>query len=240
MYRRARSIRSDDPATTAPSGQPSPFEKQIVTVSASPAIEAGCSPLATAALKIREPSRWSESSSSRHVAAMAAISANGHTRPPEALCVFSIDDDPRRRHMPEVAAPGRGSNLLRCEAPGPRLKRARHQARVHCRPTELGNQDVRVLLGDQLVAGLAEHTERDLIRHRRGRHEDRVLLSQRLCGAALELVDGRVLAQLLVADLGARDRLAHGGSRLARRIGAEVDHDLILAAQVVGVPEKLG
>ena len=58
--------------------------------------------------------------------------------------------------------------------------------------------------------------------------------------AALELVDGRVLPQLLVADLGARDRLAHGGSRLARRIGAEVDHDLILATQVVGVPEKLG
>ena len=30
------------------------------------------------------------SSSSRHVSAIAAISASGQTRPPEELCVFSI------------------------------------------------------------------------------------------------------------------------------------------------------
>ena len=74
----------------APSGQPRPFEKQIVTVSACAAIAAGFTPLATAALKRRAPSRWSESSSSRQVSAIASISASGQTRPPEALWVFSI------------------------------------------------------------------------------------------------------------------------------------------------------
>ena len=95
---------------------------------------------------------------------------------------------------------------------------------MHRRSAELGNQDVRQLLGDQLVAGLAEHAQRDLIRHRRGRHEDRVLVAQDLGRPPLELVDGRVLPDLLVTDLGVRHRLAHRLRRLRRRIGAEIDH----------------
>ena len=149
-------------------------------------------------------------------------------------------DDPCRRHMAEVAATSGCTHLLRRESPGPRRKRASHEACVHGGPSQLRDQDVRVLLGDQLVAGLAEHAEGDLVRHRRRGHEDRVLLAERLGGAPLELVDGRVLAKLLVAHLGRGDRLAHRRGRFARRVGAEVDHDRIVAAYGVGSPEKLG
>jgi hypothetical protein len=92
------------------------------------------------------------------------------------------------------------------------------------RTAQLRDQEVRVLLGDQLVAGVSEHPQRDLVRHRRRRDEDRVLLAERVGRAPLELVDRGILAQLLVADLCIRNRLAHRGRRLRRRIGAKVDH----------------
>jgi hypothetical protein len=132
--------------------------------------------------------------------------------------------DACRRHMAEVAPPRSRAHLVRGETPRDGRKRPRHQPRMHRRAAELGNEDVRQLLGDQLVAGLAEHAQRDLVRHRRGRHEDRVLVAQDLGRPPLELVDGRVLPDLLVTDLGVRHRLAHRLRRLRRRIGAEIDH----------------
>ena len=53
---RARSSRAD-PASTAPSGQPSPFERQSVTVSNSRPISAAGTPVATEAFRSRAPSR---------------------------------------------------------------------------------------------------------------------------------------------------------------------------------------
>jgi hypothetical protein len=103
---------------------------------------------------------------------------------------------------------------------------------MHRRTAELGDEDVRELLGDQLVAGLAEHPQRDLVRHRRRRDEDRVILAEDLGRAPLELVDGRVLPDLLVADLGVRDRLPHRLCRLRRRVRTKVDHGRLPA--VVG------
>jgi hypothetical protein len=126
--------------------------------------------------------------------------------------------------MAEVAPPRRPAHLVRGETPRDGWQRPRHQSRMHRRSTELGYQDVRQLLGDQLVARLAEHAQRNLIRHRRGRHEDRVLVAQDLGRPPLELVDGRVLPDLLVTDLGVRHRLPHRRRRLRCRIGAEIDH----------------
>jgi hypothetical protein len=132
--------------------------------------------------------------------------------------------DARRRHVAEVAPSRRRAHLVRGETPRDGRKRAGHQPRMHRRAAELGDQDVRQLLGDQLVAGLAEHTQRDFVRHRRSRHEDRVLVAQDLGRPPLELVDGRVLPNLLVTDLGVHHRVAHRLRRLRRRIGAEIDH----------------
>ena len=56
FWRHATSIRSAGPASTAPSGQPSPFERQSVTVSTRDPTSAGGTPSATAAFIIRAPS----------------------------------------------------------------------------------------------------------------------------------------------------------------------------------------
>ena len=96
------------------------------------------------------------------------------------------------------------------------------------RAAELGEHDVGVPLDEQRVARAAEDLQRDLVRHRRRREEDRLLLAEELRPPPLELVDGRVLALLLVADGRVRDRLPHRCGRLGQGVGAKIDHGLIL------------
>ena len=133
-------------------------------------------------------------------------------------------DDPRAGRVVVVPRPGQRPDHLGPEAAVRRRDRPRQQSGEHGRPTELRDHHVRVLFREQLVAGPAQDPERDLVRHRGRGHEHRLLVAQQLGGACLELVDGRVLALLLVADDGVRDRLAHAGSRLGERVGAELDH----------------
>ena len=98
------------------------------------------------------------------------------------------------------------------------------QPGVHGGAAELVDDDVRVLLRDQDVARAAVELERDLVRHRRRRQEDRALLAEQLGDALLQLVDGRVLPHLLVADLGCGDRGAHARRRPGDGVGAKIDH----------------
>ena len=86
---------------------------------------------------------------------------------------------------------------------------AHHEPAEDGRPALLVDEDVRVLLGEHLVAGTREDPQRDLVRHRRRREEDRLLLAEERGAAPLELENRRILALLLVADGGVRDRLAH-------------------------------
>jgi hypothetical protein len=84
---------------------------------------------------------------------------------------------------------------------------------------------VRPLLGHDLAAGPAEHAQRGLVRHRRGRKEECRLVAEQLRHAALQLVRGRILALLLVANLGGRHRREHSARGLRHGVGAQVDHD---------------
>ena len=118
----------------------------------------------------------------------------------------------------------RGAGLLGAVAAGNARKSARDDAGVDGRPAELGDEDVAVLLADQLVAELGVETDRDLVRHRRGRHEDRLVLAQQARTALLELVDRWILAPLLVADRRGRDRCTHARRRPGGGVRAEVDH----------------
>ena len=205
-----------EPATSAPSGQPRPFERQSVTVSKRRPISAAGTPSAVEALKIRAPSRCTASSSSRTTATTASISSRRQTRPPDELCVFSSETSRVRGSWPL-----RGSVIAAriCSGDPPRVarERANEEAGVHRRAALLGDEDVRVLLGDQHVPGLGLDPEGDLVRHRRRRQEDRFLLPEQLRCPALELEHGRVLALLLVADDRVRDRLPHRGRRLGQR-----------------------
>ena len=51
-------------------------------------------------------------------------------------------------------------------------------------------------------------------------------MSEKLRGSLLERDDRRVLALLLVTDLGVGDRPPHLGRGLGQRVGAKVDHRL--------------
>jgi hypothetical protein len=85
---------------------------------------------------------------------------------------------------------------------------------------------MRHLLGEHLVAGLSERAERDLVRHRGRREENSLFLAEQFGRPLLERDHGRVLALLLVPDLGIGDRPPHVGRGLGQCVGAEVDHGL--------------
>ena len=81
-----------------------------------------------------------------------------------------------------------------------------------------------VLLADQLVAELGVETDRDLVRHRRRREEDRLVLAEQVRSALLELVDlgssRRCSSPTAAAAIAARIP----ASRPGRGVRAEVDH----------------
>ncbi len=125
--RHACSISSREPARRAPSGQPSPFERQSVTVSKRAAIAEGATPSATDALRSRAPSRCTASPSSRAVATTSSSASSGQTRPPELLCVFSSDEHRGALVGDLRARLGGGAHLLRRELPA--LARQRRASR---------------------------------------------------------------------------------------------------------------
>ena len=137
-------------------------------------------------------------------------------------------DDARRLEV--VGDPHHVAQLIGRDPAAVARQRMRDEAGVHRGASGLEDEHVRPLLGDQLAAPLRLAEERDLVRHRRRRQEERLLLAEQVGRAALELVDRRVLAQLLVAHVGRRHRRAHLGRRLRGGVGAEVDHGAILAA----------
>ena len=71
---------------------------------------------------------------------------------------------------------------------------------------------VAVLLGadDDFVAALAMAHQRGEVRLRPGRKEERRVEAEHLCGAFLQPVDGRIVAEHVVAELCFHHRAAHG------------------------------
>ncbi len=90
--------------------------------------------------------------------------------------------------------------------------------------SELVDEDVRVLLGEEHVTRPPVQLEGDLVRHRRGGKKDRAVLSEEVGRALLELVDGRILAHLLVADDGRGDGGTHPRRGSRDGVGAKIDH----------------
>ena len=119
---------------------------------------------------------------------------------------------------------GGGAHLLRGELPALARHAEHHESGVRRSAPVLVDHDMGVLLGDEDIAGPRLDLQRDLIRHRRRRHEDRLLLPEQVRDAGLELVDARVFALLLVADRRLRDRPTHALGRLRGGVGAKVDH----------------
>ena len=98
--------------------------------------------------------------------------------PAAARVVRVLDPEhARARRVDRRDAVG-GAHLLGAEAAGDARQAARDDTRVDGRAAELGDEDVAVLLADELVAGLGVQAQRDLVRHRRRREEDRLVLPE--------------------------------------------------------------
>ena len=87
--RRASRMCSRVPQTSDPIGAPSPFETQNIMVSTSRVYSDTSTPAATAALKIRAPSRWIGTALSSATLRIARSSSTGMTVPPAWPTVFS-------------------------------------------------------------------------------------------------------------------------------------------------------
>ena len=85
--------------------------------------------------------------------------------------------------------------------------------------------DMCALMRQNLVAGPAMHQRRGDIAHGAGRHEHGGLFAEQFGHTLAQQVHGRVVADLLVADLGACDRLAHAGCRPGLGVRQQVDAD---------------
>ena len=85
-------------------------------------------------------------------------------------------------------------------------------------------EDVRLGADDGLVAPSAGDEQREQVRHRAARHVERGLLADALGRGLLEAPHRGVVAQHVVADFGARHRLAHRVGGLGDGVGPQVDH----------------
>jgi hypothetical protein len=144
--------------------------------------------------------------------------------------------DPRARGVQVLERVCGCPDLLRGEPATVSRQWAREESAVRRRPAELGHEDVGVLLGKHLVPRLAVESQRNLVRHRRGRDEDGLVVAQELRNPALEEVDRGILALLFVTDLGRSDRGTHRRRRPCRRVGAKVDHARFPAASIGSAP----
>ena len=87
----------------------------------------------------------------------------------------------------------------------------------------LVDDDVLAAAGDDEAPGPAEHAEGDLVGHDPGGDEEGGGLAHPLGVGLLERVDGRVLAVVVVADLGLGHGPAHLGGGLGDGVAAEID-----------------
>ena len=87
----------------------------------------------------------------------------------------------------------------------------------------LVEDDVRFDRDQHVVPRPGQGAQRDLVGHGAARQEEGCLGAEQLRDLLLEAVDRRVLAVLVVADLGVRHGAAHGRRRQRDRVGAQVD-----------------
>ena len=94
---------------------------------------------------------------------------------------------------------------------------------IHRRAAVLVGDDVLMTPDHHRCAGHAEEAQRDLVRHRARRYEQRGLLAEAVREHGFQLIHRGVLATAVVADLGLGHGAAHGGCGPRHRVGSEID-----------------
>jgi hypothetical protein len=84
--------------------------------------------------------------------------------------------------------------------------------------------DMALALAYEFIAWRAVATQRDLIRHRSARHEDRSLFAKQLCCLLLQRNDGWINIDHVVPYFGREHRVSHGWSGLGDRIASKINH----------------
>jgi hypothetical protein len=140
-----------------------------------------------------------------------------------AAVVRVLDLDDARARVDVVGRPDQLLDGARVEEPALGGDRPRLHAPERSQRAGLERDAVGARVADDLVAGAGEDAERDLVRHRARRDEERRLLPEERGHPLLEPVHARVLAVHVVPDLRPRHRLAHGRGGPRHRVGAKVD-----------------
>ncbi len=98
----------------------------------------------------------------------------------------------------------------------------------HRMPGGLVDDEVVFAAADRFLAAAEVRELGDQVAHRARRDEQPGLLAEQLGGAILEGVDGRVVAEDVVADFGVGHHPPHRRGRLGHRIASEIDegHEL--------------
>ncbi len=121
-----------------------------------------------------------------------------------------LDEDSADRHLMVFREIDRELHVVERELAARVVDGVPLDRRVHRRGAVLEHDDVLRAARDHGGAGHAQHAQRDLVRHRARRHEDRSLLAEPRGELGLELVDRRVFAAAVVADHRLGHRAPHG------------------------------
>ena len=149
------------------------------------------------------------------------IGLREHDPAPEIMRVLDRDEPGRRQHdMPRPLQ--RGPEFRRAKEAAPSDGRELH-AGIGRAGTGFVPDHMGVFAEDHLVARPCQQLQRDLVRHRAARHEQRRLLAQQFGDPILQPVDRRVLAVLIVADRRFRHRPPHRGRGPRHRVRAQID-----------------
>ena len=127
-----------------------------------------------------------------------------------------------------IAVPARGQRRLQgrgVEHPARAGKAEHPRPGQRPRRAALAGRDMGHRMGENLIAGAAMGENGDLVAHRARRQEHRRLLAEEVCHAGAEGVDRRILAALLVADLGGHHRRPHRRARARLGVREQVHPD---------------
>ena len=136
-----------------------------------------------------------------------------------------LDADDGLRRLVARARVQRGAKCFRRELPVVARQRRDLEAAERGMRAAFAGDDMRAVMRQDFVAGPAMHQRRRDVAHGAGRHEHGGFLAEQVGHALAQQVHGRIVADLFVADLGARHRLAHRRCRARLRVRQQVDAD---------------
>ena len=148
----------------------------------------------------------------------------GHVLHDSARQVLGVlEDHEAQVGAVEACRPHRPPDRLRGHEAVLRGHHAGHHAREGRHAGDLVVDDVGAGFGQHLVAGTSENANGHGVGHGARRHEDGGLEAEERRGQSLQPVDRGVFPVVVVAHLGLRHGLAHGGRGPSHRVGPQVD-----------------